>query len=53
MIIELWVNLKGDINNDDNLSRLLQNATAVNNISRESGMVDAVGFWSCDDSKKN
>jgi len=44
LIVELWVNLKGDINNDDNLSRLLQNAPVVNNISCESGMVDAVGF---------
>ena len=44
LIVELWVNLKGDINNDDNLSRLLQNAPVVNNISCESGTVDAVGF---------
>ena len=44
LIVELWVNLKGDINKDDNLSRLLQNAPAVNNVSCESGMVDAVGF---------
>jgi len=44
LIVELWVNLKGDINNDDNISRLLQNAPAVNNVSCESGMVDAVGF---------
>jgi len=44
LIVELWVNLKGDINKDDNLSRLLQNASVVNNISCESGMVDAVGF---------
>jgi len=43
-IVELWVNLKGDINKDDNLSRLLQNASVVNKISCESGMVDAVGF---------
>ena len=44
LIVELWVNLTGDINNDDNLSRLLQNAPVVNNISCERGMVDAVGF---------
>ena len=44
LIVELWVNLKGDINKDDNLSRLLQNASVVNNVSCESGMVDAVGF---------
>ena len=44
LIVELWVNLTGDINNDDNLSRLLQNAPVVNSISCESGMVDAVGF---------
>jgi len=44
LIVELWVNLKGDINKDDNLSRLLQNAPVVNNVSCESGMVDAVGF---------
>ena len=44
LIVELWVNLKGDINKDDNLSRLLKNAPVVNNISCESGMVDAVGF---------
>jgi len=44
LIVELWINLKGDINKDDNLSKLLQNAPAVNNISCESGMVDAVGF---------
>lgn len=44
LIVELWVNLKGDINKDDNLSRLFQNASAVNNVSCESGMVDAVGF---------
>jgi len=44
LIVELWVNLKGDINNDDNISRLLQNAPAVNNVSCESGKVDVVGF---------
>ena len=44
LIVELWVNLKGDIHKDDNLSRLLQNAPVVNNVSCESGMVDAVGF---------
>ncbi len=44
LIVELWINLKGDINKDDNLSRLLQNASVVNNISCENGMVDAVGF---------
>ncbi len=44
LIVELWVNLKGDINKDDNLSRLLQNASVVNNVSCESGMIDAVGF---------
>lgn len=44
LITELWINLKGDINKDDNLSSLLQNAPAVNNISCESGRVDAVGF---------
>jgi len=44
LIVELWINLKGDISKDDNLSRLLQNAHAVNNISCESGMIDAVGF---------
>ena len=44
LIAELWVNLKGDISKDDNLSRLLQNAPVVNNVSCENGMVDAVGF---------
>ncbi len=44
LIVELWVNLKGNINKDDNISRLLQNAPAVNNISCKSGVVDAVGF---------
>ncbi len=44
LITELWVNLQGDINKDDNLSRLLQNAPAVNNIACKSGVVDAVGF---------
>ena len=44
LITELWVNLKGDINKDDNLSRLLQSAPVVNRVSCESGMVDAVGF---------
>jgi len=44
LIVELWINLKGDIINDTNLSKLLHNAPAVNRISCESGMVDAVGF---------
>ena len=44
LIVELWVNLRGDINKDDNLSRLLQNAPVVNNMSCESGMVNVVGF---------
>lgn len=44
LIVELWVNLKGDIHKDDNISRLLKNAPVVNNVSCESGMVDAVGF---------
>ncbi len=44
LIVELWINLTGDINKDDNISKLFQNASVVNNVSCESGMVDAVGF---------
>ena len=44
LIVELWVNLKGDINKDDNISRLLQNTPVVNNVSCERGMIDTVGF---------
>jgi ribonuclease T2 len=44
LIAELWVNLKGDIGNDNNLSRLLQDAPVVNRVSCEGGIVDAVGF---------
>jgi len=43
LITELWVNLKGDISNEHNLSRLLKDAPIANTSCR-SGKVDAVGF---------
>lgn len=44
LITELWVNLQGDIGSENNMSRLLQDAPAVNRLSCESGRIDAVGF---------
>ncbi len=44
MIIELWINLTGEISQEHNLSKLLQNAPVVNSTACEGGMIDAVGF---------
>ncbi|KIM03123.1 MAG: hypothetical protein KU29_12890 [Sulfurovum sp. FS06-10] len=43
LITELWINLKGDITNEHNLSKLLKEAPIVNSAC-SGGKVDAVGF---------
>jgi ribonuclease T2 len=46
LIVDLWINLKGDIGRDKNLSILLKNAPTARKSSKscESGRVDSVGF---------
>jgi len=43
LITELWINLKGNISNDGNFSKLLKDAPNASTAC-DGGMVDAVGF---------